>query len=315
MCLINARFDSTLPDILDNQKTDYATPYFAHDENFKRARYKRLRETVQYDAAFVFADTQKDRTISDCATGINALKENGVLILIGEKDAGGNRLQDIAETYGVSTMNTLSKHHCKIIVAQKSWNTDLDSVSKGLVMGDVTYNDYGYAVQAGIYGWKKIDNGSELLARYIPENLTGRVADFGCGYGYLSDHALQKNSHIACLHGLDHDHRALLCFDRNMSDKHPDQAVESRWCDLSKGPALKDIDTIIMNPPFHEGKDQMFDLGQRFIQTAYDSLKEGGKLYMVANTHLPYETKLKSTFSSFVKLDQQEGFKVFEAVK
>ena len=70
-----------------------------------------------------------------------------------------------------------------------------------------------------------------------------------------------------------------------------------------------------MNPPFHTGKTQMMSMGQAFITHAAKSLKAGGILVFVANTHLPYEAIVAENFSFHRILSENHGFKIIEAVK
>jgi 16S rRNA (guanine1207-N2)-methyltransferase len=44
-------------------------------------------------------------------------------------------------------------------------------------------------------------------------------------------------------------------------------------------------------------------------------LQPGGRLYLVANRHLPYEAVLDASFGSVRMLAQREGFKVVEATR
>ena len=56
------------------------------------------------------------------------------------------------------------------------------------------------------------------------------------------------------------------------------------------------MDAVVMNPPFHEGRKADPELGQAFIEAAAGMLGAKGKLYMVANRHLPYEETLERLF-------------------
>ena len=78
---------------------------------------------------------------------------------------------------------------------------------------------------------------------------------------------------------------------------------------------MKNLDFIVMNPPFHEGKKTNVEIGKAFISNAFEELKSGGILYMVANAHLPYEAVLSEKFSTIEKKFEGQGFKIFAAVK
>ena len=70
-----------------------------------------------------------------------------------------------------------------------------------------------------------------------------------------------------------------------------------------------------MNPPFHSERGSLPLLGQWFIAEAMKALRPGGRLFMVANRHLPYEVALGSAGGSLVRREEASGFKVLEVLK
>jgi 16S rRNA (guanine1207-N2)-methyltransferase len=68
-----------------------------------------------------------------------------------------------------------------------------------------------------------------------------------------------------------------------------------------------------MNPPFHAGRATDPSLGRAFIQSAARILAPNGKLWMVANRHLPYETTLSECFRNVDMIGGNGAFKVFHA--
>jgi 16S rRNA (guanine1207-N2)-methyltransferase len=70
---------------------------------------------------------------------------------------------------------------------------------------------------------------------------------------------------------------------------------------------------IVSNPPFHQGRADLPELGRAFIASAADALVPDGRLFIVANRHLPYEAVLAARFRDVRTLATQEGFKVIEA--
>jgi 16S rRNA (guanine1207-N2)-methyltransferase len=57
------------------------------------------------------------------------------------------------------------------------------------------------------------------------------------------------------------------------------------------------------------------DIGRRFVTVAAQALAGGGRLWLVANRHLPYEAELSRGFAAVRTVAQAHGFKVIEAVK
>jgi 16S rRNA (guanine1207-N2)-methyltransferase len=155
------------------------------------------------------------------------------------------------------------------------------------------------------------------LARYLPDHFAGKGGDFGCGSGYLSRAVLARDvSELQELWCIDADARAVRVCGRNVEGRGG--GVKMLWEDLTQiesfsGP--NDLDFIVMNPPFHEGKATDSMIGSAFIQRAAANLRPGGALYMVANAHLPYEAALRQAFSKVEKIFEEAGFKGYRAVK
>jgi len=92
--------------------------------------------------------------------------------------------------------------------------------------------------------------------------------------------------------------------------------VRARWAsDLGEW-ADQSLDVIVCNPPFHAlGRGDRPDIGRAFIAAAANALKPGGRLWLVANRHLPYEHALGEGFPQVETLAQNGGFKIVEATK
>jgi len=229
------------------------------------------------------------------------------------------RLKKLLREAEIENINEISKHKARAVSGVKA--QDMFLLQNWIDQGQMrTVAQHNFVSQPGIYGWNKIDKGSVRLLQNLPGDMGGIGADFGSGYGYLAHHILDQNEGIKMLHVADADARALKACAENLDLFKA--RFETHWCDLTKDDGknaasrkFKNLDFIVMNPPFHEGKKTDVTIGQSFIMKAAKSLKSGGRLYMVANTHLPYEDILSAAFSDVEKLHQGNGFKVFQAIK
>jgi 16S rRNA (guanine1207-N2)-methyltransferase len=86
------------------------------------------------------------------------------------------------------------------------------------------------------------------------------------------------------------------------------------WHDVTAGLRQR-YDAIVSNPPFHQGRADLPGLGRAFIAAAADALLPHGRLWLVANRHLPYEATLAAHFAQVRTVATQGGFKVIEAVR
>lgn len=247
------------------------------------------------------------------ASTIKMLRPDGVVVAAADNRAGGGRLRKMLEDFGLEVQQEISKNKARAVLAVCR-NPDRERIETHFAAGERQHILNGkWLSQPGIFGWDKIDKGSELLASCLPESLSGSGADFGCGYGFLARTILERGPGVSALSCLDADWRAVEACRRNLVQHSA--AKSFLWADLTRQPGgLAPLDFIVMNPPFHEGKNTDISIGKAFIETAAQSLKKGGALWMVANAHLPYEGILKDRFAAVSKLCEERGFKAFHAV-
>lgn len=244
------------------------------------------------------------------ARALDTLEQGGTFFCAAANDAGGGRLEKLFAEAGLENIQSASKNKARVVWAQKNKELNVAAWKKSGEPQKVC--DGTFWSQAGIFGWDKIDAGSALLAKHVKE-LQGHGADFGCGYGFLSDFVL-KNFSVKSLTCIDADYRAVQMCEKNLEGY--DIKKKFLWDDLTKASKyLSNLDFIVMNPPFHEGKSVDTDIGLAFIDTASRALHKGGHLWIVANSRLPYEETLEKLFFKTEKVFQGGGFKIFNATK
>ena len=268
------------------------------------------------DAVLILLPKNIDEAKYIIAKGLTLLKPQGTLFCAASNKAGGNRIKKILQDFGLIDLQDLSKNKARVVWG-KLESLIPNIMDKALEQGQKQFIlDGEYQSQPGVFGWNKIDQGSQILLQNLPENLRGKGADFGCGFGYLSKNILQQHQKIEELICIDADFRAVKLCEENLKTLEKSAKIKFLWQDLTQDfSAPKDLDFIIMNPPFHEGKKTDSDIGKSFIQSAFQALKLNGKLYFVANINLPYEQVLRGMFTRYETLYTGQGFKVFCAQK
>ncbi|MGB4107437.1 MAG: class I SAM-dependent methyltransferase [Alphaproteobacteria bacterium] len=271
-----------------------------------------LPASGEFSHGFVLLPKNVDEARYDVARVLKILNKAGVIAIAGANDAGGKRAKRILADFGVEDIQEHAANHARVAWGVKRGENE--AVEKALIEGAPSMvAATGFISQPGLFAWDKIDKGSEILAAHLPNDLRGTGADFGCGYGFLSRYVLQACENIRSFSCVDADYRAVQACRKNMEGVQA--PVRYFWEDLAKESPARDLDFIVMNPPFHEGKTTDADIGKRFIETARNSLRHGGQLWMVANVNLPYEEDARALFSSCQKITEKNGFKIFRAVR
>jgi 16S rRNA (guanine1207-N2)-methyltransferase len=261
----------------------------------------------------VLLTKHKEENVANIARGWALLEDGGTLVSAGANDDGAASLEKhVAKVFGLA--GSLSKFHCRVFWLTKGHAAPPD-YWRGLAglqpVGDVAAGSDTWLSQPGIFSWDHVDSGSALLARHLPDDLGGTVADFGCGWGYLGRVLLDRAPAIHRLDLIDAEHRALEAARANLTDAR----ASFHWLDLTRETAPATYDIIVCNPPFHTGRAATPALGQQVIEAAGRALKPGGRFYMVANRGLPYEPLLKTHFAAFETLADNNKFRVSVARK
>ena len=264
-------------------------------------------ESGAYEQGLILLTKHKEESFANIARGWDLLAPGGRLVCAGANDDGAASLEkQVGKAFALT--DTLSKFHSRVFWIDKGERTPPDYWRKLATMQPV--GDGSFFSQPGIFSWDHVDDGSALLAKHLPDDLSGRVADFGCGWGCLSREAL-RSSAVTHLDLIDSEFRALEAARANIADPR----ASFHWLDLTKEEAPAIYDAIVCNPPFHAGRAAEPGLGQKIIEAAARALKPGGRFYVVANRGLPYEPLLKTSFASFTTLADNNKFRVSLAVR
>ncbi len=225
-----------------------------------------------------------------------------VVIVDGQKTDGVDSLFKACRK-SLGQLPTLTKGHGRIFWFQAT-DAFADWASPPPAKGP-----HGYVTTAGVFSDGAVDAGSALLVDALPAKLPHRMADLGAGWGYLAAPVLSRKG-VTSLDLIEAEALALDCARRNVDDPR----VSFHWADATRFQGAA-YDGIVINPPFHVGRASDPSLGRAFIQAAARLLTPSGKLWMVANRHLPYESSLTESFRNVDTIGGNGAFKIFHATR
>jgi len=295
----------------------YSQSYKPLADEMSRQGYRPLEAIdSQLGRVVIFATKHREEVLSQLADALLAVEEGTSIVLTAANDLGAQSLQRRCEEVA-GGVDVLSKHKCRVIYfKRRSMHLNVELLERWAETGKLQLrSDTGLYSCPGIFSWKRIDVGSRLLAEQLPKDLAGYGADLGAGAGYLSREALLGSPGILGLTLVEVEQKALKAAQLNLATWKDRVHLGFQWRDLTQDFDLNELDFVIMNPPFHEGRGLDVDLGRRFIWLALRALKMGGRLFMVANRHLPYETELESVGGRLDHVVFAEGFKFMAVTK
>lgn len=259
---------------------------------------------------------QRDEARALLARAVDQCEPGGSIVASMANDEGARSGEsDLKALAGLA--GSVSKHHCRVFWTRvEPGNIDQDLLARWRAIdAPRPILDGRFLSRPGVFAWDRIDPASALLAAHLPADLAGRGADLGAGWGYLAIEALARCPRIQAIDLYEAEARALELARANLERVASPAAVDFHWHDVAAGLSQR-YDFILSNPPFHaQARADRPDIGRRFIAVAADALLPGGRLYLVANRHLPYESVLDASFGTVRVLAQRGGFKVVEAVR
>jgi 16S rRNA (guanine1207-N2)-methyltransferase len=277
----------------------------------------RVSESAEeaFPVVLMLPPRQRDEARALLARAVRRTTPGGI-VMASMSNSEGARSGEVDLERLTGNIKTLSKNKCRVF-----WSTITDEAKKSPLVAEWAaldaprpIADGRFLSRPGLFAWDRIDDASALLAAYLPGDLSGRAADLGAGYGYLSAELLAGNPRINTLDVYEAEARALSVAQVNLAEAAKRVDIGFHWHDVATG-LLARYDVVVSNPPFHQGRADQPDLGKAFIVAAARALNPGGRLWLVANRHLPYEAVLAGHFATVRAVAVQDGFKVIEAMK
>ena len=271
---------------------------------------------ARFPLVLLLPPRQRDEARALFARALTVTAPGGrVVACIPNAEGGKSGESDLAQLVG--SIGSLSKHKCRVFWSLPESSTpDAALCAAWLALDAPRANAAGYLSRPGLFAWDRVDVASALLAGHLPPDLAGRVADIGAGYGYLSAQLLARCAGVTSLDLFEAEARALEPAQGNLETAMRERAsvipFALHWHDVTSGLPGR-YDAIVSNPPFHQGKADLPELGRAFIRAAADALERDGRFWLVANRHLPYEAILAERFQEVRQIVLQDGFKVIEA--
>ncbi|MGV6807139.1 MAG: class I SAM-dependent methyltransferase [bacterium] len=242
------------------------------------------------------------------------LAEGGQLLLAGQKQEGIKAL--IKNAAALLGDNVSPRKNGAIYTA---------SLTKNILSTESCLEDDDYATvreigsaygqpifsKPGLFGWKKIDTGTRMLADFAIDYATGHlppgptILDLGCGYGLLS---LATHQLGDC---------RIVATDNNAAAVDTCRENFTRWgingevnADNCAANISEKFDLVVSHPPFHRGFGTDYTLTERFIESAAKRLKRDASALFVANSFVPLERLSSDYFRSVETVENSGKFKI-----
>ncbi|WP_309084269.1 class I SAM-dependent methyltransferase [Chelativorans sp.] len=280
------------PDFLALEKAGFTVAPWAEGHGFDTALLLLGRHRRENEARF--------------AEAIERVRPGGLILAAGTKRNGAPSFRKrISELLPIE--DHLSKHHGTAFWLRRPGRVE-DGVLASLSAPALASSE-GFETAAGGFSEGAVDPGSRLLAECLPQDISGEVADFAAGWGYLSVQVARRFP-VSRVDLYDAHYSSIEAARRNLAKHAPGAGCRFFWHDLLSEPVAHRYDVIVMNPPFHRSRAAEPDIGRAMIGIAAKTLKQRGRLFLVANRGLPYEAVMQTAFARHGELRRDGTYKV-----
>jgi 16S rRNA (guanine1207-N2)-methyltransferase len=305
-----------------SNRVDVANTLQAHGARVDLTDFELDRYPANSFCRIVYRISKEKAVVHHIINGApRLLTDTGELVLIGHKQEG---------------LNSYSKHAAQRLGGSVSKQRDSggytavslgNSDHPGVALDDSDYTSLRQVVacapdislysKPGIYGWQKLDRGSELMIKVLGAEieanrlkLPGAALDLGCGYGYLS--AMLAELGVGTLVATDNNIAAVHACAKNFAHLGIGGSVVADDCARTID---QRFDLVVCNPPFHQGFDTSHQLTEKFLHQARAHLLDTGSAWFVVNRFIDIESKARNVFSGVVEVHCEAGFKVLRLAR
>lgn len=280
-----------------------------------------LDPALRADVVAIRIPTEKMAVVQLLADAFHLLTVGGRLTIAGATNEGIKSAATLMQSlFGNATVLAHdSGHRAVMAIRRTDQPVDPSVIASAFVAHDafftmdVTLRGMPLRLfsRPGVFSWEHPDEATELLAGLMPVAAGDDVLDLGCGSGALGVVAARLSG-TGRVRLVDVDTEAIRCATGAIITAGLTNAA-AVTSDVASAVRDERFDVVVSNPPFHVGKATDLDVPAQFILDAWQVLRPGGRLALVANRTLPYERLVQDRFGNLTTLHDGPRFKVLLA--
>ncbi len=166
---------------------------------------------------------------------------------------------------------------------------------------------------SNLFSHGKLDIGTRFFLEHIPSGNFETILDLGCANGIIGMMAKRINPQAKLIF-CDESYQAVQSARLNYEGAYSDEA--QFVCTNCYENGISDsLDLVLCNPPFHQHNTVGDFIALQMFHDSFRTLKKGGVLRVIGNSHLGYALTLKRIFGNSTMVASNQKFVIFDAVK
>jgi 16S rRNA (guanine1207-N2)-methyltransferase len=239
-----------------------------------------------------------------------SMAEDACVIMVGENKGGIKSADKLSKGYLSFCNKVDAARHCLLYVGQFKPALPTFELEKFYKYYSVSVGDNSLKIAAlpGVFSQNGLDIGTEVLLENLPQVITGKVLDFGCGAGVIAA-CIGKTSSKTKLTLVDVSALALQSAKKTL-------ALNELNGECIASDSLSDVkaryDFVISNPPFHQGVKTHYAATEQFLTQIKQYLTAQGCITIVANSFLKYPPIMEKAIGTTKTLVIKKGFAIYQ---
>ena len=242
------------------------------------------------------------------------LKKGASLLISGQKKDGIKTYIKLSQKLLADTskiqkfgIDYIASIACRSIVRNEAQENEYNEMRK-----IVHTDDSQFFSKPGIFGWRKIDQGSKFLCEHLElffetyDFVPSTLLDLGCGYGYVACEARRFKS----LNIFATDNNAAAIAACKLNFNHYGLRKANVMATDAGQRISENFDAILCNPPIHIGFRVDLALIRKFLISTRCLLTKSGKALYVVDVCTPIESLAMNNFSRVHTLSKNKQFKL-----
>jgi 16S rRNA (guanine1207-N2)-methyltransferase len=265
---------------------------------------------TKHDMAIIHFPKSKAEFSFTLAMLAESMTDDAAIVIVGENKAGVKSAEKLGIDYLEYCQNVDAARHCLMYIGKLKPSLPRFELQKFYKYYPIQVQDKVLKIAAlpGVFSQNALDMGTEVLLAHLPDVISGKVLDFGCGAGV-----------IAAYIGTVHPKTALTLVDVSALALHSAQTTLSLnqlsgqyIASDSLSTVQERYDFVISNPPFHQGVKTHYGATEQFLTEIKQNLTSKACITIVANSFLKYLPIMEKALGKTKTLTIKKGFAVYQ---
>jgi len=267
------------------------------------------KSQLQHDLVIIAFPKSKAELAFTFAMINHSLCDNAQVILVGENKSGIKSCAKLTTNVLTFCNKVDSARHCSLFTGLFNNQRQTFNLNDWFKRYQISLGDTALTIASlpGVFSQQKLDIGTALLLKNLPNDMKGNILDFGCGAGVISSFIGKKYSNIE-LNLLDVSALALTSAKETLALNDLSGKV---FASNSLSHVEGKFDHIVSNPPFHQGIKTHYQATEEFLKGIKQHTKKQGYITIVANSFLRYKPIMEQSIGTTQIVTNKQGFAIY----